>query len=71
MITEKQYNELVERIYQLLMQQPDMGMGEMGDCKKAATQVVSEWTVTSGVTIDSERLSDDETPYTEYDYNQR
>lgn len=34
---------LEQSIYDLLMAQPDMGLGEMGDCREAAKITVEEW----------------------------
>jgi hypothetical protein len=42
-ITNEQYNSLVQAIYDELMSNPDFGFGEMGDCKDSATRVVDDW----------------------------
>jgi len=43
-ITEKQYDDLVTRIYNVLISNPEVGLGEMGDCQLAASELVNEWT---------------------------
>jgi hypothetical protein len=52
MITLEQYEELVDQIYKLLMANPEMGMGEMGECREAATLLVDAWTVHSKVQVE-------------------
>lgn len=42
-ITEAQRKALEDKIYNLLMANPEMGMGEMGECREAAERLVSEW----------------------------
>lgn len=42
-INEQQYDSLITKIYDLLMSSDDMGMGEMGDCSIAATELVNDW----------------------------
>lgn len=42
-ITNPQYDTLVKEIEDLLMSNPEMGMGEWGECHDAAINVVDTW----------------------------
>jgi hypothetical protein len=42
-ITQPQQKSLEDKIYNLLMDNPEMGMGEMGDCQLAARTLVLDW----------------------------
>lgn len=42
-ITEKQYNLLVSEIYDTLINMPEMGLGEMGECTDTAKIIVDNW----------------------------
>jgi len=42
-ITTNQYEALVKSIYESLINNPDFGLGEMGDCKTEAERIVDEW----------------------------
>jgi len=42
-LTENQYNSLVDKIYDKLMENPEMGMGEMGECHDESNRIVDEW----------------------------
>ena len=50
-ITEASRLALVTAIYNLLMSNPEMGMGEMGDCHEAAEILVDEWMTDQHVNI--------------------
>lgn len=43
MITEEQRSDLIQRIYDTLISNPDFGLGEMGSCLDDATRIVDEW----------------------------
>lgn len=43
MITENQLAELKKKIYNLLMENPDMDMGDMNHCTEAAEILVYSW----------------------------
>lgn len=43
MITADQRQALEDSIYNTLISNPDVGMGEMGECRDTAEQIVSEW----------------------------
>ncbi len=49
MINETQKAQLIEAIYDLLMSNPDMGLGDMGDCREAAEYTVENWIKDSGI----------------------
>jgi len=42
-LTEKQYYSLIDKIYSTLISLPEMGLGEMGECKDEAERIVDEW----------------------------
>lgn len=42
-ITIIQYKSLCDKIYDTLMAMPDMGLGEMGECRDEADRIVTEW----------------------------
>lgn len=42
-LTIEQYNDLTNEIYLSLINNPDFGMGEIGDCKSEAVRVVDDW----------------------------
>lgn len=42
-ITAQQYESLKLIIYNMLMGNPEMGLGEMADCMIAAEMAVDEW----------------------------
>jgi hypothetical protein len=42
-ITEEQRTSLEDAIYNLLMENPDMDMGDMGNCREAAETLVNNW----------------------------
>lgn len=50
-ITEIQKNALEQKIYDLLMENPEMGMGEMGECRDAANRIVDEWIEENGIEV--------------------
>jgi len=51
-ITENQYRSLTQAIYEKLMENPEMGMGEMGECKEVAEMIVDEWMQKEGITFE-------------------
>lgn len=53
-ITDQQYDSLVKGITDLLMSSPEMGMGEMGDCRDAAINVVDEWMEANKIILSEE-----------------
>ncbi len=53
-ITLKQYESLIQKIYDTLMAMPDMGMGEMGESKDEATRIVDEWMEENSITLNEE-----------------
>jgi hypothetical protein len=42
-MTEQQKESLIKAVYDLLMEGPDMGMGDMGNCREASEQTVNNW----------------------------
>lgn len=50
-ITEQQFNSLADIIYETLIQMPDMGMGEMGECRDTAESIINEWAEKEGIEI--------------------
>jgi hypothetical protein len=62
-ITDSQYELLVDRIYSCLMgitmlndegEEITFGMGEMGECRDEATLVVDEWLTKAGLSRDGD-----------------
>jgi len=49
-ITEKQYKSLTDKIYTTLISMPDMGIGEMGDCRDESERIVDEWMENNEIT---------------------
>jgi hypothetical protein len=52
-LTLPQFNDLVDRIYSLLMQSDELGMGDMGQAHEAAEIVATEWTEANGIEIEN------------------
>ncbi len=52
-ITEKQYDDLVTRIYNVLISNPEVGLGEIGECTDSAKQIAKEWTDANQIGIES------------------
>jgi len=50
-ITQAQAQALETKIYDLLMQNPEMDMGDMGNCLEAASDLVSEWIVENNIQL--------------------
>lgn len=50
-ITEKQFDSLVGKIYDTLVQAPHIGMGEMGECRDEAKRIVFEWMEEEKITV--------------------
>jgi hypothetical protein len=42
-ITAAQQRSLEDAIYNLLMENPDMDMGDMGNCREASETLVNNW----------------------------
>jgi len=42
-MTEAQRNNLVTKIYESLISNPEFGLGEMGVCREEAERIVTEW----------------------------
>ena len=51
MITEAQLDKLVTKIYDLLMDMPEMGLGEMNDAKEAAQEIVYDWVAENAIQV--------------------
>lgn len=50
-MTQKQFDSLVTNIYNLLMDMPEMGLGEMNDCLEEAHRVANEWAAENYIEI--------------------
>lgn len=50
-LTENQYTSLIDKIYESIINQPDNGLGEMGDCRTEAKRIVNEWAEDNNITI--------------------
>lgn len=48
-ISEKQYESLVKCIYETLIANPELGIGEMGECTQEAERIVDEWMQKEGI----------------------
>lgn len=55
-ITAQQYESLKLIIYNMLMGNPEMGLGDMGDCMTASEMAVDEWMEKEGLKIKESRL---------------
>jgi hypothetical protein len=51
MITQEQVNKLKGTIYALLMDAPDMDMGDMTNCLETAELLVNEWIESNNITV--------------------
>jgi len=49
-ITTHELRSLEDKIYSKLMEHPDMGMGEMGECRDEASRIVGEWMQENNIT---------------------
>lgn len=50
-ITEQQKDSLQSKIYEMLMANPEMGLGEMGICSDSAQFLVDEWMEENNITL--------------------
>lgn len=48
---ETQIENLRTMIYNLLISNPDVGMGEIGECRDAADELVNEWISLNNINI--------------------
>ena len=48
-LTTKQIESLQAIIYDKLMENPEMGLGEMGECHDEASRMVDEWMEGNGI----------------------
>lgn len=53
-ITEHQLRLLNEKVYELLVSNPDVGLGDLNDCVDAASNVITEWLDTAEIKIAEE-----------------
>lgn len=51
-LSAKQYKSLEDGIYATLISAPDMGMGEMGECRDEAERIIKEWADNEQITIE-------------------
>jgi hypothetical protein len=57
-ISIDQYNSLIQKIYEVFMAMPDMGMGEMGEARDQATNTVDEWMEANAIVLDEPAVPD-------------
>lgn len=50
-LTTKQVEALEQKIFESLMQNPDFGFGEMGECRDEAARIVFEWATENGIQL--------------------
>lgn len=50
-ITEQELKNLETMIYNLLMSNPEVGMGEIGECRDAARELTQEWILLNEITV--------------------
>lgn len=50
-LSKSKYDALVKGIYDSLMNNPDFGLGEMGDCRDESKRVVDEWMEAQGIEL--------------------
>jgi hypothetical protein len=48
---QTQIESLRTMIYNLLISNPDVGMGEMGECRETADELVDEWINLNNINI--------------------
>lgn len=53
-LTTTQVTSLESKIYDLLMQNPEAGMDEMGNCTEAASDVVANWIQENNIQVIAE-----------------
>jgi hypothetical protein len=58
-MNDKQYEALVQKIYDSLISNPEFGLGEMGECRGEARRIVSEWMDENGIKIIEESKDKD------------
>jgi hypothetical protein len=51
-ITQQQFDSLVAKIYQTLINFEECGLGEIADCQDEAERIVHEWCEESNVILD-------------------
>jgi hypothetical protein len=54
-ITKKQYDSLTQSIYDTLMENPDFGLGERGECRDEAARIVDDWMEDNGIQNEDEQ----------------
>jgi hypothetical protein len=50
-ITQTQADDLIKRICEVLISNPEFGLGEIGDCQLAASELVNDWTEANNIEI--------------------
>lgn len=50
-LTQQQFDSLVTGIYDKLMENPDFGLGERGECRDEAERLVIEWAELNGIEL--------------------
>lgn len=50
LLTTQQIKSLEDKIFDKLMENPEMGMGEMGECMDESKRVVEEWMEENNIT---------------------
>lgn len=50
-LSSKQYKALEDEIYNSLMSNPDMGIGEAGECRDEAERIIKAWADAEQITI--------------------
>ena len=57
-LTTTQIKSLEDKIYDKLMENPEMGMGEMGECRDEASRIVDDWMEENSVHDMDEKLKE-------------
>lgn len=48
-LTKQQYDSLVKGIFDTLVANPDVGLGEVAQCRETAEWIVNEWAEANGI----------------------
>jgi hypothetical protein len=52
-ITEQHYQDSVQKIYEVLVSMPTIGLGEMGECREEATRILDAFMEEQNIEIQS------------------
>ena len=51
-LTDAQHQDLINRIFETLKSNPEIGLGEVGECRDEADRIVQEWIEANQIVIE-------------------